>query len=50
VFEIANSIGKKEGFLLILEGKTAGVIYMPEQLDITANVIKAYNAKFSEKK
>ncbi|MCG8633338.1 MAG: OmpH family outer membrane protein [Desulfobacterales bacterium] len=50
VFEIANTIGKQEGFLLILERKTAGVIYIPAQVDITEKVIKAYNAKFSEKK
>ncbi len=50
VFEIANAIGKKEGFLLILERKTAGVIYMPDQVDITDRIVKAYNVKFSEKK
>ncbi len=50
IFEIANEMGKKEGFLMILERKNAGVIYIPEQIDITDRVIKAYNAKFSKKK
>jgi len=43
VFKIANEIGKEEGFLLILEKKAGGVIYHPEQIDITDKVIKEYN-------
>ncbi len=50
VFEIVNEMGKKEGFLMIMERKNAGIIYIPDQIDITDRVIKAYNAKFSEKK
>ncbi|MEH0020007.1 MAG: OmpH family outer membrane protein [Desulfobacter sp.] len=50
VFKIANEMGKKEGFLLILERKTAGVIYIPDQVDITEAVINAYNAEFAKKK
>lgn len=45
VFEIANDMGKKEGFLLIIERKNAGVIYAPDHVDITDAVIKKYNAK-----
>lgn len=43
VYEIVQKIGKKEGFLLIIEKKTAGVIYHPESIDITGRVITAYN-------
>ncbi len=43
VFKIANEIGKEEGFLMILEKKAGGVIYHPEQIDITDKVIKKYN-------
>ena len=44
VFEIANDMGKEEGFLLIIERKTAGVIYMPSNVDITDKIITKYNA------
>lgn len=50
VFEIANALGKSQGFLLIVERKTAGVIYMPAQVDITELVIKNYNEKLAKKK
>ena len=43
VFEIVQKIGKKEGYLLVIEKKTAGVIYHPESIDMTDKVIKAYN-------
>jgi outer membrane protein len=48
VFEIGNEIGKEGGYLLILEKKTAGIIYQPEQLDITDQIIKKYNLKVSK--
>ena len=50
VFEITDAIGKKEGYLLILERKTAGVVYHPSQLDITDQIIKKYNLKVSKTK
>jgi len=50
VFQIADDLGKKEGFLLIIERKTAGVIYMPATVDITSQVITKYNAKVATKK
>ncbi|MDD9304924.1 MAG: OmpH family outer membrane protein [Desulfobacter sp.] len=50
VFEISNSLGKDQGFLLILERKTAGVIYAPAQVDITDLVIQKYNTQFAKKK
>ncbi|MCP3899630.1 MAG: OmpH family outer membrane protein [Desulfobacteraceae bacterium] len=43
VFEIVQKIGKKEGYLLVVEKKTAGVIYHPKSIDMTDTVIKAYN-------
>ena len=48
VYEIVQKIGKKEGYLLIIEKKTAGVIYHPGSIDITAKVISTYN-KISSK-
>ncbi len=43
VLMMAEEIGKKEGFQLILE-KTR-VLYVPESLDITDRIIEAYNKK-----
>jgi len=48
VFQIAAEIGKKDGYLLILEKKAGGVIYNPDQIDITDKIIKSYNLKVSE--
>lgn len=50
VFLITDEIGKKEGYQLILERKTAGVVYHPEQLDITDQIIKQYNLKVAKTK
>ena len=49
VFEITNAYGKANGFLLIVEKKTAGVIYTGDTVDITDQIITEYNAKFSKK-
>ncbi len=48
VFEIANTIGEKEKFQLIVEKKTAGVIFYQDKLDITDEIIKQYNLKISK--
>lgn len=50
VFALIRNMGKKEGYLLILERKEAGVIYLPSKIDITDNVIKQYNAQWAKKK
>jgi outer membrane protein len=44
VFDIANELGKREKYTLIIEKKNAGVIYTPAQIDITDTVINKYNA------
>lgn len=49
VFQIANEMGKQDGFLLIIERKTAGVIYMPSKVDITDALITKYNAMAAKK-
>jgi len=49
VFKIVNELGKKEGYLMILERKIGGVIYAPDHVDITESVINAYNKSFSKK-
>jgi len=49
VFDIVQKIGKKEGYLLVIEKKTAGVIYNPESIDMTDKVIKEYNKVTAKK-
>ncbi|MCG8642587.1 MAG: OmpH family outer membrane protein [Desulfobacterales bacterium] len=47
---IVSEIGKKEGYLLILEKKRSAVVYSPENIDITEAVIKEYNKKTAKAK
>jgi Skp family chaperone for outer membrane proteins len=43
--EVIEDIGKSGGYTLILEKNGAGVIYFPESVDITEDVIKELNKK-----
>lgn len=44
ILSIAEEIGKKEGYLLIVEKNAA--VYYPDSIEITDRVIKAYNEGF----
>ena len=44
ILSIAENIGKKEGYLLIIEKNAA--VYYPDSIEITDKVIKAYNEQF----
>ena len=44
VFDIAESIGQREGYMLIIERGAA--IYFPSSIDITDKLIQAYNEQF----
>ena len=46
--ELVHEIGKKEGYLLIIN--KFGVIYSPTSIDITDKLIRKLNAKFAKKK
>ncbi len=48
IIRICQKIGQQEGYLLIVEKKEAGVIYIPASVDITDRVIKIYNAEFAK--
>ena len=48
ILEIAQEIGKKEGYLLIIEN--VGVLYSPASIDITDQLITKYNAIYNKKK
>lgn len=49
VSEVVTEIGKKEGYLLILEKKQSGVVYSLDHIDITDTIIKQYNKKTAKK-
>ncbi|MFC1811265.1 OmpH family outer membrane protein [Thermodesulfobacteriota bacterium] len=49
VFKLVNEVGKKEGFLLILERMEGGIVYFPNSIDITDRIIQAYNTDFTQK-
>ncbi len=48
VVDILQEIGKKEGFALIMERRTGGVVFTRESVDLTDKVIEAYNAWFAK--
>ena len=45
VVELVQDIGKKEGYTLIVEKRTGGVIYAPLSIDITDAVLQVYNTQ-----
>ena len=47
VFTLAEEIGKKEGYLLIM--RSEGVMYSPSTIDITDQIIKQLNDKHAKK-
>jgi len=49
LLKIVAKMGKKEGFLLILEKREAGIIYSPDTIDISDRVIQEYNAVVAQK-
>ena len=48
VLSLVEEIGKKEGYLLIIE--KAGVLYYPNIIDLTDKLIQLYNKKEADKK
>jgi len=50
VLEIVKAIGKKGGYLLIVERREGGALYYLDSIDLTDRVIKAYNAQYAKKK
>ena len=47
--KIVEEIGKNEGYLLIVEKRQGGVLYMPKTLDLTDRLIMEYNARAAQK-
>ncbi|MFP4475355.1 MAG: OmpH family outer membrane protein [Desulfatibacillaceae bacterium] len=46
-FAIVDEMGRKQGFSMILEKREAGIIYYPSQYDLTDELIKEYNERYS---
>ncbi|MEA3280690.1 MAG: OmpH family outer membrane protein, partial [Thermodesulfobacteriota bacterium] len=49
IFELVKEMGKKEGYLLVVEKREAGVLYMPKTIDLTDRLIQQYNKKYAKK-
>jgi outer membrane protein len=41
--EVVTGIGEKEGYLLIFERRTSGIMFLDKAIDISDEVIKAYD-------
>lgn len=50
IFELVEEMGKKEGFLLIVEKREGGLLYYPTTIDITDRLIQKYNEQFIQKR
>lgn len=49
VLSAVDVIGKKEGYTLILEKSSSGVVYAPSTIDLTDKVILQYNEDYAKK-
>ena len=49
VFALVEEMGKKEGYLLVVERTEGGVLYAPNAIDITDKLIQLYNSRFAQK-
>lgn len=49
LYEIIEEIGRKEGYLLIIEKGEAGVVYAPISIDMTDKLIIEYNKKVAQR-
>jgi outer membrane protein len=48
VLSAVDEIGKKEGYTLILEKSSSGVVYAPTTIDLTDKVIQQYNKDYTK--
>lgn len=44
IFDLAEAMGKKDGYQLIVERQEGGVVYFNGTIDVTDELIKQYNA------
>jgi outer membrane protein len=50
VVELVQDVGKKEGYTMIVEKRTGGVVYTLLSIDITDDVIQIYDARTQQSK
>ncbi len=50
LIDIVNKLGKDEGYTIVFEKGTSGIVYSQKELDITEKIIKKYNESTSTKK
>ncbi len=48
VLAVVEQIGKKEGYTLVLEKSSGGVVYAPSTIDLTDQVIQQLNENFAK--
>ena len=48
IMPLLQEMGKTKGFTLILETQKSGVLYFDQAVDITDEVIKAFDARYSK--
>ena len=48
VLPLIDQIGKSKGFTIVFDITRPGIVYYDQAIDITAEVIKAFDAKFSK--
>ncbi len=46
LIQVIDEVGKKEGYTLVLEKTESSILYASDQIDMTDQVIKAYNERF----
>jgi len=46
---LVEKIGKRDGYLIIMEKNEAGVVFSPDSMEITDEIIKLYNADYAKK-
>lgn len=48
IMPLIDQIGKSQGFTMILDMTRSGIVYYNESVDITADVIKAFDAQYGK--
>jgi outer membrane protein len=49
LFQVIKEVGEKENYTLVLEKTESSILFADDQIDLTAKIIKAYDAKGSGK-
>jgi outer membrane protein len=45
IFELIQQVGKEDGYTMVFQRDSAGLLYTRESIDITDEVIKRFNRK-----